>query len=144
MAIDWKRFEPGNAEVRKFLEEFRRRSRDQQDILGVAVFGSYARNEATATSDADLIIVATQPSAYLQDALCASKFGTVIDKKIENYGRLTSLRVWYSGGLEVEYGFTDQTWCELPTDPGSRQVVAGGMVILEERDSIFSRMEESD
>lgn len=134
----------GNTRVHTFLEQFRRWARSRPDILGVALVGSHARNEATADSDVDLIVVAAQPAKYLQGTQWVDNFGTVKRKQIENYGKVTSLRVWYSEGLEVEYGFTDETWCALPVDPGTREVIAKGMAILEERDSIFSRIAQSD
>jgi predicted nucleotidyltransferase len=133
-----------NTRVHVFLEQFRLWAQSRPDILGVALVGSHARNEATADSDVDLIVVAAQPAKYLQDAQWADNFGTVTRKQIENYGKVTSLRVWYSEGLEVEYGFTDETWCASPVDQGTREVIAKGMVILEDRDSIFSRIGQSD
>ena len=81
---------------------------------------------------------------YLQNLEWANNFGPLVRKQIESYGKVTSLRTWYSEGLEVEYGFADETWCTLPIDQGTREVIARGMVILEERDSIFSRIEQGD
>src|SRR5215472_17434130 len=54
-------------QVRQFLSEFRRWAVSRPDILTVALVGSYARNDATGTSDVDLAIVAEQPLIYLQD-----------------------------------------------------------------------------
>jgi hypothetical protein len=133
-----------DVQVQNFLDKFRRWASSQLDIRGVALVGSYARNEANRNSDVDLVIVTTHPNSYLQDTLWPTNFGTVVCKKIETYGKVTSLRVWYPQGLEVEYGFTDETWCALPIDPGTRKVIAAGMVILGERGSIFSRIEQSD
>jgi predicted nucleotidyltransferase len=127
-------------QVRPFLNEFCQWAARQPDILGVALLGSYARNEATSTSDVDLVIVATELNIYLKDTKWARYFGAVDRQQIENYGKVSSLRVWYSSGCEVEYGFTDETWCRLPLDEGTRKVIAGGMQVLIERGSIFKRL----
>ena len=52
---------------------------------------------------------------------------------------MTSIRVWYSDGLEVEYGITDERWTAVPLDEGSRQVIADGMQVLFERGTVLSR-----
>ena len=131
---------PKEKQVRAFLIKFRRWAASRPDILGVALVGSYARNHATDTSDVDLAIVAKQPEVYLRDTQWARYFGTVNRQQSENYGKVTSVRVWYSGGFEVEYGFTDETWCALPVDGGTKQVISHGMQILTERASTLSRL----
>jgi predicted nucleotidyltransferase len=127
-------------QVRHFLSELRRWAMRRPDILGVALVGSYARNEATSTSDVDLVIVAKQPVRYLQDTRWTQNFGTVNRQRSEKYGKVTGVRVWYSSGLEVECGFTAETWCSLPIDEGTRRVVSDGIQILTERASILSRL----
>ena len=123
-----------------FVSEFSRWAANLPDILAVALVGSYARNEATDTSDVDLVILAREPEAYLQETQWARYFGPIDRQQIENYGKVTSLRIWYSAGHEVEYGFTDRTWAALPLDEGSKKVISGGMEILYERESILSRL----
>ena len=131
---------PKKKQVRDFLIKFRRWAASRPDILGVALVGSYARNQATDTSDVDLAIVAKQPEIYLRDTQWARHFGTVNCQQSENYGKVTSVRVWYPGEFEVEYGFTDETWCALPVDEGTKQVISHGMQILTERASTLSRL----
>jgi predicted nucleotidyltransferase len=127
-------------QVHQFLGKFRRWAASQSDVLAIALVGSYARNEATDVSDVDLVIVASDPEKYLQDTRWAQYFGTIRRQQLENYGKVTSLRVWYSGGHEVEYAFTDKMWCALPLDEGTKKVISDGMRILSERGSILSRL----
>jgi len=49
---------------------------------------------------------------------------------VEDWGLVTSLRVYYEDGLEVEYGVTSSQWVNLPLDAGTRRVIADGMQIL--------------
>ena len=43
-------------------------------------------------------------------------FGQVEKYQTEDYGKLTSVRVWYQNGVEVEYGFTTPDWAVPPLD----------------------------
>ena len=50
--------------------------------------------------------------------------GKVERQQVEDYGKATSLRVWYEDWLEVEYGLTDETWAALPLDEGTQAVIS--------------------
>jgi hypothetical protein len=125
--------------VELFLDEFARWASSRSDILGVALVGSHARNAATDTSDVDLVILARNPQRYLLDQAWVRQFGEPVRQRTEEYGALTSLRVWYSDGCEIEFGLTDENWASVPLDEGTRQVIAGGMRVLFERGPLFSR-----
>jgi len=126
--------------LHQFVSEFNRWASSRPDILATALLGSYARNEATGASDVDLVIITSEPKTYLQDTRWAQHFGTISRRQIESYGRVTSLRVWYSGSHEVEYGFTDEKWPGLPLDEDTKKVISDGMQILSERGSMLSRL----
>lgn len=121
-----------------FIEDFMRWSTKRKDIRAVALVGSYARLAANESSDVDLVIIAEEPGKYLNNTEWTRVFGIVIAKKIEEYGKLTSLRVWYESGLEIEYGFTTRDWAKVPLDAGTRQVVEGGLRVLFEEEVLLS------
>ncbi|HUV88802.1 MAG TPA: nucleotidyltransferase domain-containing protein [Anaerolineae bacterium] len=125
--------------VNRFLDEFAAWAAAQPDIVAVALVGSYARNAATETSDIDLVIIASQPETYLQDVAWTRRFGQVRRQQVEDYGKVTSIRVWYADGHEVEYGITDEGWAALPLDEGAHRVISDGMRVLFERTPILSR-----
>jgi len=125
--------------INRFLDEFAAWTCAQPDIVAVALVGSYARNAATATSDIDLVIITSQAGRYLQDVAWTQQFGPVRQHQLEDYGKVTSIRVWYADGREVEYGITDEGWAALPLDEGTRRVISDGMRVLFERESILSR-----
>ena len=78
----------------------------QEDVQAVALVGSYARDEARVDSDIDFVILTSQPKKYLEDLKWIEDFGQMEKYQTEDYGKLTSVRVWYQTGMEVEYGFT--------------------------------------
>jgi predicted nucleotidyltransferase len=123
----------------QFLNEVSHWAAGQPDILAVALVGSYARDEATRASDVDLVMIAWEPATFLQDTRWAQSFGTISRRRIESYGKVTSLRIWYSGSYEVEFGFTDETWSALPLDEGTKKVISDGLQIVFERGPILSR-----
>jgi hypothetical protein len=126
-------------QVELFLGEFVTWASSQPGILGVALVGSYARSAATASSDVDLVILASDPQSYLGDQTWVRQFGEPTRLQTEDYGALTSLRVWYADGREIEFGLTDENWASVPLDEGTQQVIAGGMRVLFERGPILSR-----
>ena len=126
-----------NTRVDAFLFEFKRWAATEVGIHAVALVGSHARNKATAESDVDLIVVVSPPNVYLKHRQWTSLFGNVIRDQVEDYGKCTSLRVWYEG-FEVEYGFVDEGWAALPPDEGTRQIVSDGMKVIFERKPLLS------
>jgi len=121
------------------LRAFAAWATQRHDILAVGLAGSHARGTAHPDSDIDLVILATDPAAYLSETTWAGKFGTAARQQTEDYGPLASLRVWYAGGPEVEYGWTTRAWAALPLDAGTREVMAGGFKVLFEREPLLSR-----
>ena len=128
--------------VEGFLTAFTAWAAARPDIQAVALVGSHARNAATDRSDVDLVIIADQPEAYLRERRWIEEFGPVLRHQTEDYGLLTSLRAWYANGIEVEFGWTDERWAAVPLDPGTRQVIAGGLRILFERRPLLSRHQD--
>ena len=124
--------------VDSFLFEFKRWAATENGIQAVALIGSHARKTATAESDVDLIVVISLPNIYLEHKQWASLFGSVDREQIEEYGKCMSLRVWYSDGLEVEYGFVDESWSALPLDEDTRRIVSDGMTVMYERKPLLS------
>lgn len=121
------------------IEKVTRWAEGQPDILALVLVGSWARGAATDSSDIDLVMVTTNPDFYLKNKDWAAQFGVVEKTRLENYGLVTSRRVWYGGGLEVEFGVTEKRWVAEPLDPGTRKVIHGGMRILFEREKILGR-----
>jgi predicted nucleotidyltransferase len=125
-------------QVIDFIEDFMRWSRRRRDIRAVGLTGSYARMQANPSSDVDLVIIANDPQKYLSNTEWLRVFGVVITQKTEDYGALTSLRVWYESGLEIEYGFTTREWVKSPLDEGTQRVVDNGLRVLFEKEVLLS------
>lgn len=64
--------------------------------------------------------------------------GGIDRHRIEQYGECTSVRVWYTDGLEVEYGLVPLNRIALPLDPGTERTLADGYRILKDKMGLFS------
>jgi predicted nucleotidyltransferase len=102
----------------------------QPDILGIALVGSYARDEAKIDSDVDLVFLTLNPKELIDKPEWITEFGKAKSFEFEDWGVVTSLRVFYQDGLEVEYGITTIEWVIEPLDESTHQVIADGMKVL--------------
>ena len=125
--------------IREFLSSFVNWASAREDVQAVALVGSYARDEARDDSDIDFVILTSQPQSYLEDLKWMEHFGQVEKYQTEDYGKLTSVRVWYQNGMEVEYGFTTPDWVSIPLDAGTERVIRDGMIVLFERGNLLSQ-----
>lgn len=110
----------------------------QNEITGILLVGSQARGEARQDSDVDLVIICREPEQYLNDTEWIHLFGVPARKDFEDWGKMTSLRVWFEAGLEVEFGITDEDWVKEPLDAGTKAVTKDGYRILFDRSKKIS------
>jgi predicted nucleotidyltransferase len=124
--------------IQDFVRDISRWASAQPDIKAIALVGSYARDMATKDSDIDLVMLVDHPDKYLKNIEWLKQFGPIERQQVEYYGLVTSLRVWYAGRHEVEYGITTPDWAAVPLDQGTQQVINDGMKVLFERETLLS------
>ena len=124
--------------VRAFLQSVVIWAKNEPDLMALALVGSYARGEASPESDVDLILLLRNPKEYLKDRDWISEFGEPGHIVQEEWGKVTSLRVLYADGLEVEYGLSNLEWGSDPSDDGDAQVIENGLVVLYEKNGHLS------
>ncbi|MGD8553820.1 MAG: nucleotidyltransferase domain-containing protein [Anaerolineales bacterium] len=114
-------------------------AQDRPGLEAIALVGSRARGEAGADSDVDLILIHSNPEALLENTDWVAAFGVPSSVEKEDWGKVTSLRVFYQEGLEVEYGVADPDWASNPMDAGDSSVIRSGLIVLYERDRHLTR-----
>jgi len=117
-------------------------AKSEEGVLGVALVGSHARGEARLDSDIDLVIISSDPHSYIDDPSWISSFGEINSCKTEDWGILTSLRVFFHSGLEVEFGLSSLEWVAIPPDSGTAEVIVDGMKILLDSKGLLARLQE--
>jgi len=89
------------------------------------------------TSDIDLCILTTEKSEIISNLNIFYQFGNSEKVNIEYYGAVTSIRVWYRNGFEVEYGIAEISWIDRPLDSGTHQVLSDGYKIIVDKCDYF-------
>lgn len=115
----------------------------QPTIVAVAHIGSHARGKARPDSYIDVVLLCEELRKCLAHTSWLHHFGAVQRCDTEAWGVVTSPRVHYQEGFEVEFGMTTLAWAALPVDPGTRHVVSHGMRILWDREGLLGRLREA-
>jgi uncharacterized protein len=129
--------------VSDFLDRVTDWGAHQPAIIAVALVGSYARGEARPDADIDVVLLCEEPHTFLADTFWIHHFGVVETCHTEYWGFVTSLRVYYTEGPEVEFGMTTLAWAAFPVDPGTKYVVSQGMRILWDGEGLLARLQEA-
>ncbi len=124
--------------VTSFLSEAQRWTEQDENIRCMVLVGSQARGTARADSDVDLVVMAEDPRVFIRDHSFAGRFGSIDKMETEDWGKVTSVRVFYKDGLEVEFCFTDPSWCSVPLDAGTLEVLRDGYRIMTDKENYFS------
>ncbi len=105
------------------------RAARQEDIIGVAVVGSWARKNARMDSDVDLVILTQDKERYLADsswvpAAVGERAGIL---RTQDWGPLTERRIVLPSGLEIEFDFAGRSWALAhPVEAGTARVTREG------------------
>jgi predicted nucleotidyltransferase len=116
--------------IKSLLDSFTDWVKFEDDVVGVFLVGSYARDEAKETSDVDLIIITAAPELYLSNNAWIDQFGKTVQVMDEDWGIVKTKRAYYETGLEVEYNITTSDWIKLPPNDASKKVLQEGNKIL--------------
>ncbi len=109
-------------------------------VEGLALIGSHARDQARTKSDIDLLVLSPVVASLLADRSWLHVFGEVDQLATEPWGDVTSLRVWYHDGPEVEFAIAAPSWARPPVDSGKRRVLAGGFRILIDKTGALAQL----
>lgn len=125
--------------IELLLDRMRAWAMSRADVRAVALVGSHARGTARRDSDVDLVLLTEHPHDLARNTGWVSDFGTPEKVALEDWGRVTSVRVWYHEGPEVEFGLATVAWVTEP-DEGTRRVLADGYRVLVDRDGVFTQL----
>ena len=123
-----------------FLKKFKAYAENNDKIDCALIVGSYARGACREDSDLDIVIITPFKSEFTESDGFANAFGRVVRSQTEYYGACTSLRVWYSSGEEIEFGFVNPQWIKMPLDPGTLGVLHDGYIVLTDKKNYFKAL----
>jgi len=122
---------------------------DKPTCRAVAIVGSFARGQAKPGSDLDLLILTTSPDRYgsslewlAATGLAAAGYRIRAAERAR-YGRAFSWHIELEREGLLELTFADPSWAERESiDPGTRRVVADGMVIVADKDGLLIALQQ--
>ncbi len=116
----------------------------QPAIRALGLVGSWARDEATDSSDIDVVVLTTDPARFLTSDAWLDVFGRATPIGERDFGLIKERRVRLQSGLQVECGIGPLSWASTaPLDPGTRRVVADGLRILHDADGLLADLRAS-
>lgn len=121
----------------EFLDRIRAWAAADPGIRCVLLVGSFARGNQRPGSDIDLVVISSAKPRLLSLMSVSPYLGDPIGTAFEYYGKVTSVRASFEGGMEVEFGFADPDWASLPLDAGTSRVLGDGYVVLADKDDIM-------
>ncbi len=111
------------------------------DVVAVGLAGSQARGTAGPDSDVDVVVLTRDRDGYTGAAWVPGLFGAGwTDLRTRRWGPLLERRLGLPGGPVVELGFVPESWADVPADPGTAGVVAGGFVVLHDPAGVLARL----
>jgi uncharacterized protein len=132
------------AEVDALYETLKVWAVDQLAIRAIGIAGSWARGEAKESSDLDVLLLTASPDLYIEsDRWLKGLLPSPIIRR-EQFGAIAERRVLLASGLEVEFGIGPLAWAETtPMDDGTRRVVAGGLIVLYDPDTLLVQLQRA-
>lgn len=114
------------AEAQEIIDRITRWAANRQDIVGLLLVGSYARNAARPDSDIDIVLLTTDQTQYFNNTWANElALGELV--RTQAWGPITERRYATASGVEVEIGIGSPEWAQTdPVDPGTHRVVADG------------------
>ncbi|MFI0786227.1 nucleotidyltransferase domain-containing protein [Streptomyces lydicus] len=127
------------AEIDEVIDRITRWARSRDDIVGLLLVGSCARDAARPDSDIDVVLLTTDESRYLLEEAWTAELGLGQVIRTQSWGPITERRCSTASGLEVELGIGSPTWAKTdPVDRGTRRVVNDGARVLHDPAGIFA------
>lgn len=124
----------------KFIKDITEWGYIEDFIEAIVLVGSYARGTNKPTSDIDLCILTSNKQEILDNPDVFKRFGDIKRIETEYYGAVTSLRIWYVDGFEVEYGLALPSWIFVPLDEGTQNVLDDGYQVLVDKYDYFKNI----
>lgn len=112
------------------------------DVRGVLLVGSWARDSARMDFDVDVVVLTDAPGHADPDVWLGLLGGRVVRR--QQWGPLSEIRLERPSGLKVEMGVTPVNWAATtPVDAGTYRVVHDGHRIVHDPDGILAALSEA-
>jgi uncharacterized protein len=126
-------------EVQSVLNRVRTWAAAHDDVRGVVIVGSWARETARMDSDVDIVVL-TDTSAHAHSGVWTQLLGgSVIREQL--WGPLQEVRLRLPSGFEVEIGVVPLSWADTnPVDAGTYRVINDGHRIVYDPNGVLATL----
>ncbi|WP_053375902.1 hypothetical protein [Paenibacillus sp. FJAT-27812] len=121
----------------KLMYEFVKWAGEQSHIAGIALVGPCADDENEEDSNLSFLLISDKKTKTLEAILHQFPFEPIEQATKEEWGLLTSFRIEYASGMEVEYGVAGEEWLRLPLDQEMGDTVMKGFKVIWDREELF-------
>ena len=126
-------------DVERFLGSLVAFAEARDDVRAVALIGSHARGVARPDSDVDVVMLTTEPEAYIDGCDWLERFPGATLLATRRWGPLTERRLVLGNEREVDFGVARTSWASIqPLDPGTARVARDGLVALHDPDRLLA------
>jgi len=126
-------------EVRSIIQMVSRWAAEHDDVRGVVVVGSWARDAARTDSDVDIVVLTDTPDHADAQVWMQLLGGQLI--RLQQWGPLNEVRIRRPSGFEVEMGIVPLSWATTaPVDAGTYQVINDGHSIVYDPDATLGAL----
>jgi predicted nucleotidyltransferase len=126
-------------EVRSVVQTVHRWADEHDDVRGVVVVGSWARDAARMDSDVDIVVL-TDTFAHTDPQMWMQLLDGQVDR-LEQWGPLREVRLQRRSGLVVEMGIVPLDWANTdPVDAGTYRVINDGHRIVCDPDGTLAAL----
>lgn len=140
--------QPLNTErVNSILKQVSQWAACRDDLVAVALVGSWARQTARVDSDIDLMFLTDNPASFRQNDRWMNEIHwAVVDAKVnewkdKDYGAIWSRHVYLNDGTAIEFGFGFLSWASVnPVDAGTFRVVSDGCQVLYDPEDLLGKL----
>ncbi len=128
---------PDDAE--RFLAALVAFAETRDDVRAVALVGSHARGVARPDSDVDVVMLTTEPEAYIDGCDWIERFPGATLVATRRWGPLTERRLVLGNETEVDFGVARPSWAATrPLDPGTARATRDGLIALHDPDGLLA------
>jgi len=126
-------------ETQSVIEMVHRWAAEHDDVHGVAVVGSWARDAARMDSDVDIVVL-TDTAEHANPQTWTRLLGGQLIR-LQQWGPLTEVRLRRPSGFDVEMGIVPLSWATTtPVDDGTYRVINDGHRIVYDPDGILAAL----
>lgn len=112
---------------------------DHDDVRGIVVVGSWARDAARMDSDIDIVILTDEPARADAQSWARLLGGHLVREQA--WGVLREVRIQRPSGFDVEVGIVPLSWAHTdPVDAGTYRVINDGHRIVYDPDGALAAL----